>query len=149
MACYEVIFICQSIFSTSGVRGVYQRRTQVLIPSHIHHVRISIHTLPPSHLTQHTLPPSYLTQHILPPSHRSGVTMDPPASSATGVEGLSSNSAMVLHGGDQGAGFPSMPVQDTDKQERIERYVRMSISNQVEQQLLSQQNKAPVSVGIF
>ena len=75
--------------------------------------------------------------------------MDPPASSATGVEGLSSNSAMVLHGGDQGGGFPSMPVQDTDKQERIERYVRMSISNQVEQQLLSQQNKAPVSVGIF
>ena len=30
---------------------------------------------------------------------------------------------------------------DSDKQERIERYVRMSISNQVEQQLLTQQNR--------
>ena len=46
-------------------------------------------------------------------------------------------------GGGGGASTPGAggTPHDSDKQERIERYVRMSISNQVEQQLLTQQNR--------
>ena len=40
-----------------------------------------------------------------------------------------------------GASLPGGTPHDSDKQERIERYVRMSISSQVEQQLLTQQNR--------
>jgi hypothetical protein len=48
--------------------------------------------------------------------------------------------AQTQGGGASSSGVGGSP-HDSDKQERIERYVRMSISNQVEQQLLTQQNR--------
>lgn len=48
--------------------------------------------------------------------------------------------AQAQGGGASTSGAGGTP-HDSDKQERIERYVRMSISSQVEQQLLTQQNR--------